>query len=42
MSKHLFGTKLDTLGSIAAEIFVILYVHFIIFLRFYLSFLKFH
>ena len=27
MSKHCFGTKLDTLGHIAAEVLVILYVH---------------
>ena len=31
----------DTLGCIAAEILVILYIHPLIFLRFYLSFLKF-
>ena len=42
MSMHLFGTKFDTLGRIATEILVILYVHPLIFLRFYLSFLKFH
>ena len=41
MSKHLLGTKFDTLGPIAAEILVILYIHSLIFLRFYLSFLKF-
>ena len=40
MSKHWFGTKIDTLGCIAAEILVILYVHPLIFLRFYLSFLN--
>ena len=31
MSKHGFGTKFDTLGCIAAEILVILYVHPLIF-----------
>ena len=41
MSKHRFGTKFDTLGRIAAEILVISYVHPLIFLRFYLSFLNF-
>ena len=41
MSRHLFGTKFDTLRRIAAEILVILYVHPFIFLRFYLLFLKF-
>ena len=41
MSKHCFGTKFDTLERIAAEILVILYVHPLFFLRFYLSFLKF-
>ena len=34
MSEHLFGTKFDTLGHIADEILVILYVHPFIFLRF--------
>ena len=37
MSKHCFGTKFDTLGRIAAEILVILYIHPLIFLRLYLS-----
>ena len=41
MSKLWFGTKFDTLGRIAAEILVILYVHPLIFLRFYPSFLNF-
>ena len=41
MSKHSFGTKFETLGRIAAEILVILYIHPLFFLRFYLSFLKF-
>ena len=41
MSKHRFGTKFDTLGRIATEILVILYVHPLIFLRFYLLLLKF-
>ena len=41
MSKHSFGTKFDTLGRIAAEILVILNVHLLMFLRFYLSFLIF-
>ena len=41
MSKHCFGTKFDTLGRTAAEILLILYVHPLLFLRFYLSFLKF-
>ena len=41
MSKHWLGTKFDTLERIAAEILVILYIHPLIFLRFYLSFLKF-
>ena len=41
MSKHRLGTKFDTLGHIAAEILVILYIHPLIFLRSYLSFLKF-
>ena len=41
MSKHWFGTKFNTLGGIAAEILVILYIHPLIILRFYLSFLKF-
>ena len=41
MSKLVFGTKFDTLGPIAAEILVILYIRPLIFLRFYLSFLKF-
>ena len=31
MSKYWFGTKFDTLGRIAAEIYVILYVHPLIF-----------
>ena len=35
MSKHLLGTKFDTLGRITAEILVILYIHPLIFLRFY-------
>ena len=41
MSKHCFGTNFNTLGCIAAEILVILYVHPYIVLRFYHSFLKF-
>ena len=41
MPKHWLGSKFDTLGRIAAEILVILYVHPLIFLRFYLSFLNF-
>ena len=41
MFKLSFGTKFDTLGRIAAEILIILYIHPLIFLRFYLSFLKF-
>ena len=41
MSKHWFGAKFDKLGRKAAELLVILYVHPLIFLRFYLSFLKF-
>ena len=41
MSKHLLGTKFDTLGRIAAEILVILYIHPLIFPRYNLSFLKF-
>ena len=41
MSKQCFGTKFDTLERIAAEIFVILYIHPLIFLRFYLSYLRF-
>ena len=39
-SKYWFWTKFDTLGRKAAEIFVILYVQPLIFLRFYLSFQK--
>ena len=41
MSKHSFGSKFETLGRIAAVILVILYIHPLFFLRFYLSFLKF-
>ena len=41
MSKHWVGTKIDTVGHIAGEILVILYVHPLTFLRFVLSFLKF-
>ena len=33
LSKHLFGTKFDTIGRIAAEILVTLYIHPLIFLR---------
>ena len=33
MFKHKFGTKFDTLGRIAAEILVILYVHPLIFIE---------
>ena len=35
MSKHLIGTSFDTLGHMVGEIFVILYVHPLIFLRFF-------
>ena len=41
MFKQCFGTKFDTLGRISAEILVILYIHPLIFLRIYLSYLKF-
>ena len=41
MSKHWFGREFDTLGRIAAEILLILYLHPLFFLRFYLLFLKF-
>ena len=41
MFKHWLGTKFDTLGRITAEILVILYIRPLIFLRFYLSILKF-
>ena len=41
MSKHRLGTKYDTLGCIAAEILVILNIYPLIYLRFYLLFLKF-
>ena len=34
MSYHGFGTKFDTLGRIAAEILVFLYVHLLTFLNF--------
>ena len=40
MSKHWLGIKFDALRCIAAEILVILYIHPLIFLIFYLSFLK--
>ena len=36
MSKHLIGTRFDTLEHMVGEIFVILYVHPLIFLRFFL------
>ena len=35
MSKHLIGTRFDTLEHMVGEIFVILYVHPLIFLRFF-------
>ena len=36
-----FGTRFDTLERMVGETFVILYVHPLIFLRFFLSFQKF-
>ena len=36
MSKHQIGTRFDTLEHMGGEIFVILYVHPLIFLRFFL------
>ena len=36
MSKHKIGTRFDTLEHMVGEIFVILYVHPLIFLRFFL------
>ena len=41
MSKHWIGTRFDTLEHMVGETLVILYVHPLIFLRIYLSFLKF-
>ena len=41
MSKHLIGTRFDTLKHMVGETLVILYVHPFIFLRFFLLFLKF-
>ena len=41
MSKHSLGTMFDKLGHIAGDILVILYEYPLIFLRFFLSFLKF-
>ena len=41
MSKHRFGIIFDTLERIAGWSLLILYVHPLIFLRFFLSFLKF-
>ena len=41
MSKHLIGTRFDTLEHMVGETLVILYVHPFIFLRFFLSLLKF-
>ena len=37
MSKHCFGTRFDTLEHMVVETFVILYVHPLSFLRFFLS-----
>ena len=36
MSKHSIGTRFDTLEHMVGEIFVILYEHPLIFLRFFL------
>ena len=41
MSTHYIGTRFDTLEHMVGEIFVILYVHPIIFLRVFLSLQKF-
>ena len=41
MSKHWIGTRFDTLEHMVGEIFVILYVHPLIFLGFFLSLQKF-
>ena len=37
MSKHYIGTKFDTLEHMVGDIFFILYVHPLIFLRFFLK-----
>ena len=41
MSKHWIGHRFDTLEHMVGETFVILYVHTLIFLRFFLSLQKF-
>ena len=41
MSKHSIGTRFDTLEHMVGETFVILYVHPLIFLRFFPSLQKF-
>ena len=41
MSKHLIGTRFDTLKHMVGKTFVISYVHPLIFLRFFLSLQKF-
>ena len=38
MSKHYIGTRFDTLEHMVGEIFVILYVHPLIFLRFFFNY----
>ena len=41
LSKHSIGTRFDTLEHMVGEIFVILYVHPLLFLRFFLLLQKF-
>ena len=41
MYKHWFGTRFDTLEHMVGETHVILFVHPLIFLRYFLSLLKF-